>query len=121
MKKNIILSILVLLASWWVVGQANSEYPVDDCNYDEGCVAWCEDSDKNIIKSNIEPPVDNCNYEEECECEDPDDEDCDDGECDDDSDPENEGDLCIPTNYIIFDLDLGVLKFIAYIDLQLIN
>jgi len=107
MKKITILSIVVLLASWWVVGQANSEFPVDDCNYEEVCKDWCDDPDKNRINSNIEPPVDNCNYEEECEawCEDP-------------EDPENEDNLCIPTKDILFDLNIGLLKIIGYIDLN---
>ncbi len=120
MKKITILSILVLLTSWWVVGQANSEFPADDCNYEEVCKDWCEDPDKNTINFNIEPPVDDCNYEEECEawCEDLDDDDCDGGECDDDSDPENEGNLCIPTKGILFDLNIGLLKIIGYIDLN---
>ncbi len=120
MKKITILSIVVLLTSWWVVVQANSEFPADDCNYEEVCKDWCEDPDKNTINFNIEPPVGDCNYEEECEawCEDPDDEDCDDGACDDDSDPENEGNLCIPTKGILFDLNIGLLKIIGYINLN---
>ena len=112
MKKIAILSILVLLASWWVVGQSNSESPVDDCNYEEVCKDWCEDPDKPTITFNNEPPIDDCNYEEVCKdwCEDP-------GDEEEDEDDE----LCIPMNNIIFDLNIGILKIVGYIDLQLNN
>jgi len=113
MKKITILSILVLLASWWVVGPANSESSVDDCNYEEVCKDWCEDIDKPTITFSNEPPVDDCNYEEVCKdwCEDPGDE--------EEDVNEDEDELCIPMDYIIFDLDIGILKIIGYIDLQL--
>ena len=84
MKKITILSILVLLASWWVVGPANSESSVDDCNYEEVCKDWCEDPGDEEEDVN-----------------------------------EDEDELCIPMDYIIFDLDIGILKIIGYIDLQL--
>ena len=83
MKKITILSIVVLLASCWVVGQANSEFPVDDCNYEEVCKDWCEDPG------------------------------------DDDGGEDDE--LCIPMNNIIFDLNIGILKIVGYIDLKLNN
>ena len=106
MKKITVISILILLTSWWMVGQANSENPVDDCNYEEVCIDWCEDLDMQTINFNNEPPVDDCNYEEVCIdwCEDLVDED--------------EDELCIPTNNIILDLGIGILKFIVYIDLN---
>ena len=117
MKKITILSILVLVASWWVVGQASSEDPVDGCNYEEVCKDWCENYNRHTVACDEEPPVDDCNYEEVCKdwCEDP----VDDEGLNEEEEDEAAEELCISTDYIIFDLDIGLLKIIGYLDLQL--
>jgi len=114
MKKIIIVSLLVLFASCWVIGHAHSESTVDDCNYEELCKEWCENHDEHTINLTTEPPVDDCNYEEVCKdkCEDPGD--------DEEEEEEDDGDeLCIPMNNVLFDLQLGIIKIVGYVDLQL--
>ena len=107
MRKTVIVSMLVLLASCWIVGQTYGETPVDDCNYEEVCKEWCENPGRYMITCNSETPVDDCNYEEVCKdwCEDP-------------EDPgEIEEEICIPTDLILFELNIGILKIIGSVDL----